>query len=203
VTDNRLKHGLGHDDTSADDHSGQENGHKSGEHIIPDRKSPLIIILEPADQAELAHLVRSTTVPNGLTQRAQIILQLAAGASITHMARQMGCNDASCATGAIASANTGSPSWQILHGSVVHRVLPPKVAVHLVKMACERPDAISWSLSEWHCIDLARQLEREDIVEHILPETIRRILVHHATATTLACYPACHARTAKSRRGRI
>jgi hypothetical protein len=178
VTDDRRKHDLGHDDTSDDDHSGQENGHKSGGHVMPGRKSPLVIVPEPAEQAELAHLVRSTTVPNGLAQRAQIILQLAASASITHMARQMGCNGASCATGAIASANTGSPG-QISHSLVVHRAFPPEVAVHLVKMACERSDALSRSLSQWDCIELARQLEREDIVEHISPQTNCRILVHH------------------------
>jgi transposase len=46
-------------------------------------------------------------------------------------------------------------------------------------MACERPDKLGRSLSQWDCIELARQLEREGIVEYIAPETVRRILVHH------------------------
>jgi hypothetical protein len=57
---------------------------------MPGRKSPLLIGLEPTEQAELGHLVRSSTVPNGLAQRARIILQLAAGVSITQTARQVG-----------------------------------------------------------------------------------------------------------------
>jgi transposase len=53
------------------------------------------------------------------------------------------------------------------------------VAVHLVKMACERPDKLGRSLSQWDCVELARQLEHEDVVERISPETVRRILKHH------------------------
>jgi hypothetical protein len=53
------------------------------------------------------------------------------------------------------------------------------VAVHLVKLACERPDKLGRSLSQWDCTELARQLERDGIVEHISAETVRRILTHH------------------------
>jgi transposase len=51
--------------------------------------------------------------------------------------------------------------------------------VHLVKLACERPDQLGRSLSQWDCMELARQLEREGLVERISPETVRRILAHH------------------------
>jgi transposase len=53
------------------------------------------------------------------------------------------------------------------------------VAVHLLKLACERPDKLGRSLSQWDCRELAQQLEREGIVESISPETVRRILSHH------------------------
>lgn len=53
------------------------------------------------------------------------------------------------------------------------------MAVHLVKLACERPDRLGRSLSQWDCLELARQLEREGLVESISPETVRRILEHH------------------------
>jgi transposase len=51
--------------------------------------------------------------------------------------------------------------------------------VHLVKGACERPDRLGRSLSQWDCVELARQLESEGLVERISPETVRRILAHH------------------------
>jgi transposase len=53
------------------------------------------------------------------------------------------------------------------------------VAIHLVKLACERPDKLGRSLSQWDCLELAHQLEREGVVAHISPETVRRILDHH------------------------
>ena len=59
------------------------------------------------------------------------------------------------------------------------RSFPPALAVHLVKLACERPDRLGRSLSQWDCSELARQLAREGLVEHISPETVRRILAHH------------------------
>jgi transposase len=53
------------------------------------------------------------------------------------------------------------------------------VAVQLVKLACERPDNRGRSLSQWDCHELAQQLAREGMVEHISVETVRRILMHH------------------------
>ena len=51
--------------------------------------------------------------------------------------------------------------------------------MHLVKMACERPDDLGRSLSQWDCTEMARQLVRDGVVETISPETVRRILLHH------------------------
>jgi transposase len=53
------------------------------------------------------------------------------------------------------------------------------VALHLVKMACERPDDRGRSLSLWDCREMARQLVAEDVAPSISPETVRRILEHH------------------------
>ena len=46
-------------------------------------------------------------------------------------------------------------------------------------MACERPDKLGRSLSQWDCVELARQLEREGVVESISAATVRRILENH------------------------
>lgn len=59
------------------------------------------------------------------------------------------------------------------------RSFPPEVAVHVVRLACERPDDVGRSLSQWFCSDLARQLVEEGIVESLSGETVRRILAHH------------------------
>jgi transposase len=51
--------------------------------------------------------------------------------------------------------------------------------LHLVKIACERPDKLGRSLSQWDCQELARQLIRDGVVSSISPDTVRRILEHH------------------------
>jgi transposase len=64
-------------------------------------------------------------------------------------------------------------------GGDVSPSFPPSVALHLVKIACERPDKLGRSLSQWDCVELARQLERDGIVTSISAATVRRILSNH------------------------
>ena len=56
---------------------------------------------------------------------------------------------------------------------------PPAVAIHVVRLACERPETLGRSLSQWDCRELARQLIAEGIVEDISTATVRRILRAH------------------------
>lgn len=59
------------------------------------------------------------------------------------------------------------------------RFFPPVVALYVVKLACERPDVVGRSLSQWDSAELARQLVRDGVVEAISPQTVQRILLHH------------------------
>ena len=58
-------------------------------------------------------------------------------------------------------------------------LFPPEVAVYLVKIACERPDELGCSLSQWDCVELTRKLVADGVVTSISPETVRRILDNH------------------------
>jgi hypothetical protein len=51
--------------------------------------------------------------------------------------------------------------------------------MHVVRLACERPDTLGRSLSQWDCEELARQLIADGIVEDISAATVRRILAAH------------------------
>jgi transposase len=53
------------------------------------------------------------------------------------------------------------------------------VAIHLVKIACELPDRLGVSLSQWDCVELARKLVADGVVTSISPQTVGRILNHH------------------------
>jgi transposase len=56
---------------------------------------------------------------------------------------------------------------------------PPEVAMHVVRLACERPDRLGRSLSPWDCRELARQLIAAGIVPDISAATVRRMLRSH------------------------
>jgi transposase len=53
------------------------------------------------------------------------------------------------------------------------------VAIHIVRLACERPDLLGRSLSQWDCAELAHQLIAEGMVTSISVSTVRRILAAH------------------------
>jgi transposase len=61
----------------------------------------------------------------------------------------------------------------------VRPFFPPEVALHLVKIACELPDKLGVSLSQWDCQELARKLVEDGVVESISPQTVNRILANH------------------------
>jgi len=59
------------------------------------------------------------------------------------------------------------------------RCFPPEVALHLVKIACERPDDVGRSLSHWDCAELARHVVSDGVVDSISPQTVQRVLASH------------------------
>lgn len=72
-----------------------------------------------------------------------------------------------------------SPVFTTSPDAAASRSFPPEVALHAVKIACERPDHCGRSLSQWDCQELARQLQQDGVVPSISSETVRRILNHH------------------------
>src|ERR1700734_1667917 len=89
------------------------------------------------------------------------------------------CNDAICTNGRSGSSSKGSRDFTMENAQADRRSFPPEVAIHLVKIACERPDDVGRSLSHWDCAELARQLVADSVVESISPQTVQRILANH------------------------
>jgi len=52
------------------------------------------------------------------------------------------------------------------------RFFPPQVALYLVKIACERPDMMERSLSQWDCTELAQQVIAASIAGSISASTV-------------------------------
>ena len=67
-------------------------------------------------------------------------------------------------------------AWRTLLVVVPRAGFPPEVAIYVVRLACERPDTLGRSLSQWDGAELARQLIAAGIVEDISAATVRRIL---------------------------
>jgi DDE superfamily endonuclease len=59
------------------------------------------------------------------------------------------------------------------------RFFPPEVAMHLVKLACELPDAQGRSLSLWTCAELGHALREAKVVDSISPQSVQRLLESH------------------------
>jgi hypothetical protein len=51
--------------------------------------------------------------------------------------------------------------------------------MHVVKIACERPELRGRALSTWDCTEIARELIRSGVVPSISAQTVQRILAHH------------------------
>jgi len=50
------------------------------------------------------------------------------------------------------------------------------VALHVVRLACDLPDVVGRSLSQWDCTELAQQLQHDGVVDRISPQTVQRLL---------------------------
>ena len=74
---------------------------------------------------------------------------------------------------------SGWMAWLTLLAAVPRAVFPPAVAIHVVRLAGERPDRFGHSLSQWDCAELARRLIADGLVADISAATIRRILAAH------------------------
>lgn len=83
------------------------------------------------------------------------------------------------ATGWTGSESIGCPGWKIARVPAESRAFPPDVAMELVRLACEMPDKVGRSLSQWDCTALAQELVRRGVVESISPQVVRRMLKHH------------------------
>ena len=117
---------------------------------------------------------RSTTVAAGLVRRGKILLLLAAGYSHAEVGRSVGVQRTvirQWATRVLAQRLDGS---QTPLAAGLRVGFPPEVALHVVRLACERPDSLGRSRSQWDGTERARQLITEGIVEEVSPATARR-----------------------------
>jgi transposase len=89
------------------------------------------------------------------------------------------CNAGTSTSGWSVSTGVASLGFPMGNERADRPSFPPQVAMHAVKIACERPDDLGRSLSHWGCAELANQLVADEVVEAISPQTVQRILFNH------------------------
>jgi len=117
--------------------------------------------------------------PAGLVRRARALLLLERGQHFAPTARQVGLSERHLRKWARRFCELGADGLREQKRPARPPVFSPQVALHVVKLACERPDQFGGSLSQWNCTELARQLQDDGIVSAISFETVRQILQSH------------------------
>jgi hypothetical protein len=88
-------------------------------------------------------------------------------------------NGPSFARGRGALWPNASRAWRTPLAAGPRACFPPEVAIHVVRLACERPDTLGRSLSPWDGAERARQRIAAELVEDISVATVRRLLASH------------------------
>jgi len=122
---------------------------------------------------------RKPTAPAGVARRARAVLLLAQGEGLAHTARTVGLSQRHTHKWAKRVVEQGVSGLNDKPRPGRKPTFSPEVALHLVKMACEMPDLRGCSLSQWDCVELARQLVADGVVSSISAQSVRRILDSH------------------------
>jgi transposase len=149
------------------------------EDAMQGRRAALRIELDDHTRATLAGWLRRQKPPVGLAKRARAILLLAEGYTFAATARQVELRERHIRKWALRFVACGIDGLYDTKRPGRQPVFPPAVALYVVKLACERPDVVGRSLSQWDSAELARQLVHDGSVEAISPQTVQRILAHH------------------------
>jgi transposase len=146
---------------------------------MPGPLSTIQITMSNQTRTLLQSWMRRPTKPSGLVRRAHALLLLERGQRLAPTARQVGLSERHLRKWARRFCEQGSAGLREQTRPGRPPVFSPQVALHVVKLACERPDQFGRSLSQWNCSELARQLQADGIVSTISFETVRQILQSH------------------------
>src|SRR5258708_37681638 len=140
------------------------------------RRSAWTVTLDFQTRTTLRDFLQRRKTLVGVARRAHAMLLLEQGHSYIHTAKWVGLAAYHVRTwvkrfqehgvaGLLEKPRPGRPP-----------VFAPEIALHIVKLACERPDQMGCSLSPWDCPELARKLKADGLVPSISADTIARIL---------------------------
>lgn len=143
------------------------------------RRSAWTVTLDFQTRTTLRDFLQRRKTPVGVARRAHAMLLLEQGHSYIQTAKWVGLAayhvrkwikrfQEHGVAGLLEKPRPGRPP-----------VFAPEIALHIVKLACERPDQMGCSLSQWDCPELARKLKADGLAQSISADTIARILRSH------------------------
>ncbi len=143
------------------------------------RHAVLMIQMSQQTRTTLQGWLQRQKTPLGRAKRARSMVLLEQGHSYAQTAKWVGLTERNLRKWAKRFHDHGVVGLEEKSRRGRTPVFSPEVALYIVKLACERPDRLGRSLSQWDCPELARQLKADGIVETISPETVGRILRSH------------------------
>ncbi len=143
------------------------------------RRRALQIRLDDQTRLTLQHWMLRPKTPVGVARRARAVLLLEQGYTYVRTATWVGLSEYHRRLWAKRFLEQGVAGLIEKPRPGRVPVFSPEIALHVVKLACERPDAMGCSLSHWDCPELVRKLTSDGIVKTISPATIWRILDSH------------------------
>jgi transposase len=135
--------------------------------------------MDDLTRVALQRWVHRQKTPVGLARRARAMLLLEQGDTYVHTAKYVGLAECHIRKWAKRFCEYGVSGLREKPRPGRPPVFAPEVALHVVKLACERPDHMGSSLSQWDCPELARRLSADGVVPSISADTVERILRSH------------------------
>jgi transposase len=140
------------------------------------RRSATVIQMDDPTRAALQRWSHRRKTPVGLARRARALLLLEQGHTSVDIAKHVGLASYHIRKWAKRFCEQGVSGLREKPRTGRPPLFAPEVALHVVKLACERPDHVGSSLSQWDCPELARRLKADGVVSNISTDTIERIL---------------------------
>lgn len=155
--------------------------------------APLPLVLSPAQRAVLTALLRRSSCPQAVAQRAKIVLGAAAGQRNEPLARAVGCTPKTVRkwrrrwrdAGAQLTAADDAPAALAQTIAAVLADAPRSGApgrftaeqvIQLINLACRPPEQLGRPVAAWTPRELADEAVKQGIVSTISPRTVGRFL---------------------------
>lgn len=141
------------------------------------------VVLSEAERGELMRLERKQTTPQHIARRARIVLRAAAGETNSAIARQVELN--------VETVRAWRLHWNGTQGreelSVAQRLsdqprpgryptFTAEQVCRIVALTCEAPELSGRPITQWTGREIADEVVRRGIVEHISPRHASRLV---------------------------